>query len=67
MEQIHRIPTVRENMGENLVMENRQKHNVMEIENILEMSWNFSSAYHESCTRSSDNSISNRPAAVIWL
>ena len=25
--------------------------------NILEKSWNFSTAYHESCTRSSDNSI----------
>ena len=31
---------------------------VIEIENILKKSWNFSTAYHESCTRSFDNSIS---------
>ena len=30
----------------------------MEIENILEKSWNFSTAYHESCTTTSDNFIS---------
>ena len=34
------------------------KNKVMEIENILEKSWNFSTGYHESRTRSSDNSIS---------
>ena len=34
-----------------------KKIEVMEIENIMEKSWNFSSAYHESRTRSSDNSI----------
>ena len=30
----------------------------MEIENILKKSWNFSIAYHESSTGSSDNSTS---------
>ena len=44
------------------------ENQAMEIENILkrvdEKSWNFSTAYHESRTRSSDNSIS-RPTAVI--
>ena len=41
-----------------------KKNNIMEIENILEKEWkshkkscNFSNAYHESCRRSSDNSI----------
>ena len=40
------------------VMENGQKNKVMAIENILEKSWNFSTAYHKSHMRSSDNSIS---------
>ena len=35
----------------------------MQIENIMEKSWNCSTAYHESRTRSYDNSIS----VVIWL
>ena len=34
-----------------------QKIEVMEIENIMGKSWNFSTAYHESRTRSSDNLI----------
>ena len=33
-------------------------NNVMQIENIMKKSWNFSIAIHESRTRSSDNSIS---------
>ena len=42
------------------VMENGEKI-VRAIENILRESWNFSTAYHESRTRSSDNSISIVP------
>ena len=47
----NRVPTVMEN---NLVMENGQKSHG----NYCEKSWNFSTAYHESRTRSYDNSIS---------
>ena len=43
-----------------------KQNKVMKIENILKKSWNFCTAYHESLTRSSDNSISIRHA-VIWL
>ena len=42
-------------MEKNLVMENGQKNKAMEI---LKNSWNFFTADHESCKRSSDNSIS---------
>ena len=38
-------------------MEIGQTNKVMAIVNILEKSWNFSTAYHESRTRSWDNSI----------
>ena len=34
------------------------KNKVLKSENILKKSWNFSTAYHESRTRSSDNAIS---------
>ena len=43
-----------------------QNNKVMETEIILEKYWNFSTAYHKSCTRSSDNYIC-RPTALIWL
>ena len=41
-------------------------YKVMEIEKSLKKLWNFSTAYHESRTRRSDNSISI-DVAVIWL
>ena len=57
-----RDPTVKEKRGGEIlswkVMENWQNNNVIEIENILKKSWNFSTVYHESRTRSSVNSIS---------
>ena len=64
-----------EKLGGNLVIESHgkvmemdQKNKVMEIENILKKSWNFSTADHESRTRSSDNSISmGLLSTVIWL
>ena len=44
-------------METNLVMGKGQQNKVMKIENILEKSWNFSTADHESHTRSSNKSI----------
>ena len=56
-----RVPTVMEKHGTNHVRESQgkwAKKIVMEIENILKKSWNFSTAYHESRAKSSDNSVS---------
>ena len=49
------------------MLENWQKYKVMEIENILKKSWNFSTVYHKSCTRSSDIYRIDRFSALIWL
>ena len=52
---IHRVPTVMEKPGKNLVMKMGKKNKVKEI---LKKSWNFFTADHESRTRSSNNSTS---------
>ena len=35
-----------------------EKNKVVEIQKVMEKSWNFSTAYREACMRNSDNSIS---------
>ena len=46
-------------------MENAQTNILMKMENILKNSWNFSTAFHESRTRSSEHSMFIC-TAVIW-
>ena len=48
-----RVPTVMEKHGKWA-----EQIKSWKLKNILEKSWNFFTADHESCTRSSDNSIS---------
>ena len=57
----HRVPTVMEKHGKNLVMESHGKwaKKVMswKFKKVMEKSWNFSTAYRESRMRNFDNSI----------